>query len=184
MKANEKYVIEVDHVANINGAEYAFIKGFDALVFTEYGLGKLTLYNNDCVKAFGAGEVAGMNKGKEIGYENGYADALEDALRAFATWRDFKIVSKIFPDAVLEDGMGWLTLESYVRDIKNPNEFERVVAKINEYYEEQTEAKQSEKLLESLKALKSECSSDQLRKALKEIGLDVIERQPCVAEGE
>lgn len=52
MKPGEKYIIEIESVSKMPKGDIAFIKGFNALVFDQYGLDKLeNLYSKDRIRA-------------------------------------------------------------------------------------------------------------------------------------
>lgn len=52
MKPGEKYIIEIESVSKMPKGDIAFIKGFNALVFDQYGLNHLeNLYSTDRLKA-------------------------------------------------------------------------------------------------------------------------------------
>lgn len=52
MKPGEKYIIEIESVSKRPKGDIAFIKGFNALVFDQYGLNRLeNLYSTDRLKA-------------------------------------------------------------------------------------------------------------------------------------
>lgn len=67
MKTGDKYVIEIEEVIRRNGApQIARIKGFNALVFDEYGLDKLEPYDNDLKKEYLRGYNNGYKAGKSV----------------------------------------------------------------------------------------------------------------------
>ena len=52
MKPGEKYIIEIESVSKTPKGDIAFIKGFNALVFDQYGLNHLeNLYSTNRLKA-------------------------------------------------------------------------------------------------------------------------------------
>ena len=63
-KVGDKFIIEIDSVmTNKNGTLYG-IKGFNSLVFDEYGLGRLAKLDFDSIDSvFESGVDVGYNKG-------------------------------------------------------------------------------------------------------------------------
>ena len=133
MKAGDKYVIEIEEVIRRNGApQIARIKGFNTLVFDQYGLDKSEPYENDWEKAYRKGYEDGIADGNicdgtfaekvNIAYQNGLNDlkgALSDKhyLKAnFGTSNWLKIIEDFEPDKIVSEWLEWKNADIKVGD--------------------------------------------------------------------
>lgn len=83
MKVGEKYIIEISDVITTNNGNLAKIKGFNALVFDEFGLDKLECLST-CYIDRGKAEAEKSDacaeaqlSGRAMGYEQGFKDGVK-----------------------------------------------------------------------------------------------------------
>ena len=112
IKPGDKYVIEIDKVIVVetydNGVPKCLfkVKGFNTLVFDEYGLKYLEKYEGhtqgDCDWARAEGYEEGLKKGKAEGYEEGLRvgkyDGYEEGYR-----KAVKVMTTIMNDKIEQD---------------------------------------------------------------------------------
>lgn len=84
MKPGEKYIIEIESVSKMPKGDIAFIKGFNALVFDQYGLDHLRRAEeiSDAYKRGLADGIAGTPATKpeiDAARQKGHAEGLDDA---------------------------------------------------------------------------------------------------------
>ena len=85
MEVGERYIIEISDVIATNNGNIAKIKGFNALVFDEFGLEKLESLSNGYIEygkaeaeksdACAEAQLTGRVMGHEEGYKEGYDEA-------------------------------------------------------------------------------------------------------------
>lgn len=81
MKPGEKYIIEIESVSKMPKGDIAFIKGFNALVFDQYGLNHLRRAEeiSDAYNRGFADGGGGVAKARKELLEAAYQDGLDDA---------------------------------------------------------------------------------------------------------
>lgn len=81
MKPGEKYIIEIESVSKMPKGDIAFIKGFNALVFDQYGLDHLRRAEeiSDAYNRGFADGGGGVAKARKELLEAAYQDGLDDA---------------------------------------------------------------------------------------------------------
>lgn len=122
MKVGDKYVIEIEEVIRRNGApQIARIKGFNALVFDEFGLKKLESYDGE--RVYRKGYKNGYKDGKNVveipeiakrdisdAYNKGLNDAWKLVKRIESTPEDGGLTNKQIAEVF---GQYWSSFELY-----------------------------------------------------------------------
>lgn len=84
MKPGEKYIIEIESVSKMPKGDIAFIKGFNALVFDQYGLNHLeNLYSTDRLKAEAKMRGDEYRRGFDDGTANQKIEAIKEIKAAY-----------------------------------------------------------------------------------------------------
>lgn len=78
MEVGERYIIEISDVIATNNGNLAKIKGFNALVFDENGLKKLSKVEIDPCFLTQRGVNESLSQERQYGYNNGYKNGYED----------------------------------------------------------------------------------------------------------
>ena len=81
MEVGERYIIEISDVITTNNGNIAKIKGFNALVFDERGLKKLSKVEVDPRFLTQRGISESLSKERQYGYNNGYDKGFKDGVK-------------------------------------------------------------------------------------------------------